>query len=144
MKRKTSQELLFEQLFKHYDGVTVFMDGIAKAFLNGKCGFIDTYFNEITPIKYDWITNFTRNYANVILNKKEGLVRIDGKEITLIEFDEMTNMLSRGCAYGIIGDKVYKVDKDGNKQLVKENCTRLDLFDIAYPETQVVGSEVPA
>lgn len=129
MNKKTNTELLFEQLFKHYDGVTVFLGGIAKARLNEKYGFIDTYFNELTPIKYDWITNFSpKGFAIAVLNKKECIINSEFKEITKIEFDEITPFYADGFARGLINDKLYKIDKEGKKQLIKEGAIRDDLY----------------
>lgn len=107
----------------------MFLGGIAKARLNDKYGFIDTYFNELTPIKYDWITNFSsKGFAIAILNKKECIINSEFKEITEFEFDEITPFYLDGSAKGLIGDKIYSIDTKGMKKLIKEGATRDDLY----------------
>ncbi|MNR66407.1 hypothetical protein D3C85_1898740 [compost metagenome] len=58
------------------------MDGLAKAGLNGREGFINRTGEEVIPIKYDAVGEFKNGAAIFRLNGRWGSFDKTGKEIT--------------------------------------------------------------
>lgn len=61
-----------------YDYIGDFKDGVFKAKLNGKWGYLDINGNEIIACRYDDIKDFDGDYALVCLNGKYGFVHKSG------------------------------------------------------------------
>ncbi|MBE8721956.1 WG repeat-containing protein [Sphingobacterium pedocola] len=66
-----------------YDKIYEFYDGLARAGLNDKWGFVDKNGREITPIKFQSVGDFRSGLARVKLNEKWGFIdKIGGNVVS--------------------------------------------------------------
>lgn len=93
-----------------------FHEGLARVWIDGKCGFFDTTGKEIVPCKYDEASHagFSEGLAAVELNGEWGFVDKTGKEVVPPKYDSASDF-SEGLAAVKLGDKYGYVDKTGKE-----------------------------
>jgi hypothetical protein len=63
-----------------YDGASDFSEGLARAEVNGKWGFIDKKGNMVIPAVYDSAWDFSKGLALVYINGKYGFIDKKGTQ----------------------------------------------------------------
>ena len=68
-------------LLQDYDDVGYFREGIARVYLNEKCGCINKTGKEVIPPVYDNYIRFIVDLAEVEINGKHGFINKTGKKL---------------------------------------------------------------
>ena len=105
--------LIYQHLFI-YDWKSNYSEGLAAVGLNGKCGYIDKYDNEVIPMVYDYAYDFSDGIAKVGLNSKCGFIDKSGNEVVPIIYDNAGDF-SDGIALVELNGKFGYIDKLGNE-----------------------------
>lgn len=73
-----------------------FHDGVAKARINNKFGFVNEEGKVVIPIKYDYCNDFENGKSIVEINKKYGAINLKGEEIVkpIYQYDEVVKKIS--------------------------------------------------
>jgi hypothetical protein len=97
---------------------TVGMDvyeGMIKYGSNGKCGFLDTSFKEIVPLKYDRCDYFSDGLAGVCAYGKWGFIDKYGNEVIPPKYDDIKRRFYKGIAAVELNGKIGFIDSLGNE-----------------------------
>jgi uncharacterized caspase-like protein len=111
------------KLFLKYNDVGEFSEGLAKASLKGKYGFIDKTGKEVITPKYDVVESFSEGLAKVRIREieeKYGFIDRNGNEIVPLKYDGAVSF-SEGLAMVRMGEfrnsnwKYGFIDKTGKE-----------------------------
>ncbi len=97
---------------------TVGMDvyeGMIITCSNGKCGFIDTSFKVIVPMKYDRCEHFSDGLAGVYAYGKWGFIDKSGNEVIAPKYDDIKRNFYKGIAAVELDGKIGFIDSIGNE-----------------------------
>ncbi len=104
--RSTAKHLL------RYEYVGRFSDGLARARMNDKWGFIDRNGEVVITAKYDSVCSFSEGLACVTQDDKVGFIDKTGRQIIPFKYDGATSFTD-GLAVAGLKEKAGYIDKVG-------------------------------
>ena len=90
-------------------------EGLIRYCSNGKCGFMNSDFEIVVPLKYDFCHDFSEGRAAVYSYGKWGFIDTLGNEIIPLKYDEVQYGFHEGREGVKLNEKWGFIDTDGNE-----------------------------
>ncbi len=107
-------QLLFGQKADKYNNYWPFSEGLAIVELNGKYGYVNEKWEEITPLKYDDAFDFKEGLAGVVINKKFGYINKKGELVIPLKYDSAPSFLE-GVSIVKLNGKFGLINQQGKE-----------------------------
>jgi uncharacterized caspase-like protein len=95
-----------------YEYIGEFSEGLARARVNDKWGFVDRNGEVVITAKYDSVCSFSEGLACVTQNDKVGFIDKTGRQVIPFKYDGATRFAD-GLAGAGVGDKGGYIDRTG-------------------------------
>ncbi len=95
-----------------YEYVGELSQGLARAKINGKWGFVNRAGDVVVAAKYDSVCSFSEGLACAGVGEKVGFIDETGRQVSPIKYDAATRFAD-GLASAMLNGKVGFIDKSG-------------------------------